>query len=363
LNTYSDLLDSIARIVYGHGLSAAADQVRMAASMALDQLPTMAPWNRYKILSRVHINGVVTGKAEWTDGELVRDGGDWPNWCGNCTIVINGWRCQIRAVGGDTATLSVTPPAHVSGEVSYVLYHDYAKLPDDFIVMDGLHSFDPPLQLEPSDRCEVYRQYGPQLPGAMPNRFAIESEAEGHAIRLYPPPGQRLVLDVMYRRKVVKPVHSGRDAVNTRGTISTDGTSVTGTGTTFRQDMVGRVLRIGDEYAVPTGLDGLAPYADEAVIVSVASPTSLTLSKSVAKYTDVRYCITDILDIDDHMFYLVMALSMQALSQILGKQIEIDVKAAIRDAQAADARQAGPYGGRDTGGVRTMYLTARIGGT
>ena len=361
MTTYSDLLDAIVRVVYGHGLSAAADQVRMAASMAFEQLPMLARWNRYRAYTRLLVNNQVVGRANYSDGTLTLDSGEWPSWAVGCSVMVSNYRCMIASIAGNVATLSVRPSTATSGDVSYALYHDCLDLPADFIVVDSIHSYDPPYQLEPGDRSEVYRDYGPQMPAALPARFTIEPGVANYRLRLFPPPCQRAQLDLIYWRRIKMPVHSGRDAITSRGTIDVTGTSVAGNGTSFRPDMVGAVLRVGDAERIPTGLDGLSPYVAESLIEDVIDTDSMTLVRDVGDFSDVRYCITDVLDIDPHMFFLLMALSMQSLSQILGKKIAVDVDVALREAKAADARQAGIYGGADQGTVRTVYLTSRIG--
>ncbi len=132
----------------------------------------------------------------------------------------------------------------------------------------------------------------------IPFRWTImpSRHAEGRwEIRWIGNPGANRRISFIYLRR---PVDDLRWSGTEPGASSTGGAkiattagsrTVTGTGTSFSQAMVGAWIRIGrrkvNPNSIPSGLDGNDPYMELHQIRSVQSATSLTLTKA-AKYTD-----------------------------------------------------------------------------
>jgi len=341
--TYSDIIDRVSRIVYSYGasygVSASQDQIRTAIADAYHALPLMGSWRRYQTSTRISANGSQSGTATYSSGTLTLDSDTWPSWAENCSIDVNGSRCVVESIDSNTVITLRDNPANCTDdtEYTYILYHDAHQLPSDFVSPLAVFSVSQPREIVPTTPVVAWRMYGGRLAASLPTHYVIE-RADYDWIRLIPPPTSASSYDIHYRRSLTPLVHSGRDEYCTTGTISVSGKSVTGSGTEFSSDMEGAVLRIGRNSSyIPTDSEGFSPYVHESIIGSVTSASVLTLETSIpVNYSDVAYCITSKLDVDYHMYQLLVALTIQKLSQMLGREIPIDVNAALKQALAAD---------------------------
>lgn len=340
--TYSDIIDYVSRIVYSYGasagVSASRDQIRAAISSSYAAIAVKADWRRYQAFVRFNVNNMFTAQAEYTGTTLVLSSGEWPVWCERCTVRISSGSCRIDKRSSNTVvTLESEAPLPVQpGVYTVTVFHDAHKLPGDFLFVNGAFLGTQGCELRPTTHVNAWRMYGRHITGAFPTHFIVETGAKNY-VRLVPPPTGLISVDVFYRRRSRPLVHSGRDEVNSAGKVSVNGTSVTGTDTTFRQDMVGCVLRIGTETDMPTDLDGFYPYQEERLITAVNSATSLTVDSPFdVNHANVMYSVTSQLDIDQHMYDYLVALSVERLSQMLGKQIPVDVEETFKRALSAE---------------------------
>ena len=100
-----------------------------------------------------------------------------------------------------------------------------------------------------------------------------------NVIRFNPPPTTAETFDYAYRRRE----RVLRTLGYTTGTVTTNGTAVTGTSTVFNTAYhPGCVIRFGDTTSVPTGLEGLYPWVEERTIVSVGSTTALVIDSALS---------------------------------------------------------------------------------
>jgi hypothetical protein len=174
----------------------------------------------------------------------------------------------------------------------------------------------------------------------------------GQAIRFTRSPSLAETFDYPYYRSP-RPL---RIYSETAGTVSiaADGVTVTGAGTAFTSRHVGSVIRIGlDGTNIPTGLDGDHPYAEEQVIKSVESATSLTVQSTFSQaLSDVKFRISDPIDINvQTMLSVFRRLCEKALifnKNMQGKAEAIQLaNAELKTAMGSDA----PYYGSDTEGT------------
>ena len=137
------------------------------------------------------------------------------------------------------------------------------------------------------------------------------------------------------------------------GTIVTTASSavVTGTSTAFTSDMKGSVIRVGTSTDNPSGIDGLNPYAEERVIISVDSGTQVTVDSGMDSAASVvKYRISDPIDIDDGVMYEAFMAYCELRLSMLFKDDDIPLKediytGSLRMAMQSDNRSYGESGG------------------
>lgn len=363
--TYSDLLQHVSRTVYGFGAgtgaSASRDQIRSAIQMAYRKLPTYGPWHRYTSLKRFNIKAPVSHSVTVSSDGLTLSSTDgaWPSWAAGNTITLGNTASEVESVSGTDVTLkNPVESSYYGTTATATLYNDRHALPDDFISPSMIALVSPPREIAVVTQTHAARVYRYPRVDSIPDFAYITTTSNGTYINFIPYPTTRLDVDVAYVRKLSAITYSGMDAVDSDGTISISGTSVTGTGTQFSSGMVGAVLRVGTTTDHPTDSAGFTPYVAEAVISSVSSATALTVATSLGTYTDVYYSISSILDVDDHVFSVLLALSLTELSAMIGKQIPTDLRGAILQARAAEAHYTSATTLR--GGRSGMYLVGNI---
>ncbi|MCS7226527.1 MAG: hypothetical protein NZ821_05990 [Gloeomargarita sp. SKYB31] len=115
-----------------------------------------------------------------------------------------------------------------------------------------------------------------------------------------------------------------------------------------------------NDAAVPTGPEGLSPFREERLIDTVVSATQLRVQTPFLEtyMSPVRYAITDVLDVDEHLYQLLTALTMEQLGQMVGKPFAVNVVEAYRAALAADSAQSVSFQQRLGLAPRTIH--ARI---
>lgn len=165
-------------------------------------------------------------------------------------------------------------------------------------------------------------------------------------------------------------------------TVAAGSTTVTGTSTAFADKHVGSILRFssnGTNYPTPPEGDLVAdnPYVAQRTILSVASTTSLTIDSAVSAattYTDVKYTISDPLDVEPFaMLSALERLTVAYLAEDLDRRpaqerlnwkamFERDlIRAKIADNTQRDA--VGPVVDRRFWNLRDWLITESYGGS
>ena len=81
-------------------------------------------------------------------------------------------------------------------------------------------------------------------------------------------------------------------------TVSAASAEVVGVGTSWTDEMVGSILRVGRDTNRPTGRAGDYPYAEERSVKSITDTTHLTLDAAIAtSRAGVAYMIVDPIDL------------------------------------------------------------------
>ena len=343
VRTYADLLDHVARVVWGHGLSASRDMIRTAIGSAYSSLPLLSAWRRYQAVQRLYVAKPQNGLATLTGTTLELTDSSWPTWASGSTIILQGQYCRVATRDSDTElTLGTLPDTSSEGNIPYTLTNDLHRLPDDFLNVRSVYIPHYNIPLAPSSFTDAVNRWGLLGGVAVPTCYWIEHCGSAKYLRVLPPPGSDLRLDVHYQRMPSQLQYTGRDQRDSGGTVSVNGVNVTGTGTSFVPEMVGCVIRIGDGTNPPTGPEGLAPYRAERSIVSVTDATHLKVDRAFSDtYSSVMYSITDVLDIDEYLYQVLVSQSLFHLGSMLGRPIDENSREALRTALAADAVQLG----------------------
>lgn len=232
--------------------------------------------------------------------------GTWPTWAAFGIIQIAGVEYKVVTRSSSSAiilSVNQNPGADVSSGTSYLLYRSDYPLPVDFQSMGVIRNAttDRELWYEEPNEVVGHRYYN--LQPTQPYRYSLLRDPNyvgTIGINIFPPPDQVYHFDYMYRRR------PRQFSVNsyTTGTVTTSGTTLTGTGTTFTSNMVGCVWRSGTSSTVPTGTTGTDPFGNQRIITAYTSATSLTLDQALdSEVSGVKFEISDPIEIEAGAMY------------------------------------------------------------
>ena len=235
--------------------------------------------------------------------EVTIAAGTWPTWAAQGRLKVAGNIYEVdRRVSDTVLTLpeNTNPGADVAALTDYTLYRSGYQLPDDFrqIVMlhddDGLwyNSYISP------DQWATQERYYNRTERPFWWTLLRDPDNDGRWIIQMPGyPSASKELMFIYHAAGRDIVRSGVETSSSVGTITTNATTaITGANTTFTTgpSMVGSYLRVGDATDIPTGEDGLAPFAEQHKILSVESATALTLATATTTSTaSLKYVVSD----------------------------------------------------------------------
>lgn len=367
--TYQDLLEHAAGYGGKDASVTGSSHVRRAVQAAIEDLSSMHEWSYYKSIGRIttvatYNTGTIafdlTGGAN--ERMLTLTGGTWPTWAAFGLVQIGDKVYTADERISDTIlTLrdGNSPSADVASGTAFSIFRDTYPLPDDFrscgdmvaLANGGLIMYRSPQSF--IEQRRVYTGTGRMSQFTIATGQLVDGKL---AATFYPPPDIEYTLEFAYMRSPPAPV---LDEVSD-GTASATaaGTTVTGTSTSFTSRHVGAIIRLGyNAKDKPTGLDGINPYSVERRVLSVESPTSLTVEGAFAETaTRVRYTLSSPVDIErGAMRVLLTRLVEKSLRQ--GSRLEAvsgepsELARAIAAAKEADSR----YYGRQGVFVRRAY--------
>ena len=248
-----------------------------------------------------------TGNA---NGEraLILTGATWPANILHYRIAIGDGNYQVEEQVSSTVIRldkDNNPGADVAAGSTYTAYRASYPVPIDFLRMGRL--FDVQNELEvtmvpPGNRhaSSVYFYDSPDIPWTA----TIHSTGEFYGAMEFvfsPPPSAAREYSFMYLAGG-QPLRTERLST---GTVTTDGTSTVtfSSGVLSDPKHLGAVLRISSNAAdEPTSkfgnIDGTAnPFAYQAIITKVNSATSATVDRTIPTLTNVKYVVSDPVDI------------------------------------------------------------------
>lgn len=364
LHTFHDAIDHLLDHFGGVEQGRNVKMAKRAIFAAYRALPAVYNWSYY------YKRGRISSVAAYTTGTVTYDhtgganerivtlvGGTWPSWAANGILRIGSIDYVVDTRVSDTVlvlSINSNPGDDVTTASSYTLARDSYPLPIDFQSADQLRNATKnwtwPSYVAPGTWLDAHRS----LESANdPRIYTIMADANflgTMAVYFYPPPTSASDFDFLYQRVPI----ALRVADYKTGTVSTSAGSkvITGKGTSFSGDMKGSVIRIGSGTNHPSGLEGLDPFSEQRVIVSVDSETQVTVDTVLANSAgDAKYRVSDYLDIEEGaMFEAFMAYCELRLSMLL-KDDDIPLKediytGALRQAMQADNRSFGDSEGR-----------------
>ena len=311
LVTYSDLIshsvDYLGAVVSGD----ATRDARRAVQAAYRSLATMHNWSYYVTRGRLVTNASYsTGTIEYdhTGGAeemlVTLTDGTFPSWAYLGDMLINGVVYEIASIVNSTSlTLSrnSNPGEDIAAGETYVLYRDTYPLPVDFQAADDftiannsrLLSYVSPNQ---------WLEYGQNSGGVGdPSRYTFRSDPNYYgtmAISFVPAPSGAESYDYIYKRRPRPMMVQEYKAGTATATFAS--ATVTGSGTTWKDNHIGAVMRFSETNDYPTGLTGDNPFEIQRIVASVESETSLTLDRIMPQaFTSCKYTIGDPADIED----------------------------------------------------------------
>lgn len=241
---------------------------------------------------------------------------------------------------------TINPGEDIAAGTSYTLYRDTYPLPDDFLKSDEILSQSSPWfnwYIDPREylSLETTRHWIT----SRPFRWTIMQDATrpgGWCLRVVGHPTSATNLVFQYQRAFKEPVLSGHESFSysTAATITValaqNGYTVTGTGTAFNQKMVNSVLRVSEDGShLPTDNGGAYPFAQELLIRSVESATSLTTWQAASgTVTGRKFVISDPLDMDRTMFNAYLRGCEWQSAVIMGKNVGENART-VREYQTA----------------------------
>ena len=310
--TFADAYDMGAAFLRGHGREASSEVIRRAIQEAHLDIINAHDWTSLEHPGRIHLHAAqTTGTITYTHSTrtLTLSGATWPTWVLDGSLILNSILCQVEAYVSSTVIIldsSLNPGDDLAAETTYRLFCPWYPLPTDFVNFTGPSGRDTwayGQKISMTEMAGYQRNYSTSTGAA--RYYAIgerpNTPAE-KAIYLWPFASTAEPLDFTYNRRPRELQYSGRDAADMAGTITvTSGSNaVTGSSTTFEDQMAGAMILIGrDGTAIPTGRYGLNRFAEQHRIHSITSATALALTANVSQsLSAVKYIITDPIDIE-----------------------------------------------------------------
>lgn len=361
--TFKDAIDHIRDTEFGIAQDGQLTVLKGVVRDAYTDLMSKAKWTFGKMEYSISLN------AYYDTGTVVYDHtgganelmvtittGTWPSWAASGRLRIGTATYEINQRISDTIiTLDsvMNPGEDVASTSDWTLYQTAYDLPDDFGSFAGFitgSDYSSGCYMEPDDwlvQDRVARASGEPFHWTILPSTEAGSESK-FAVRVSGYPTSATTISFLYQQQPTDPVWAGVESVAVVGTIATNGTvTVTGTTTGFVSSMNGAVLRVGDATNVPTGHNGLYPFAEERRIRTVASTTSLTTTVAMTNTASgVKYIISSLIALPQVArlafkagLEYYMACRQKDAGIMFNKQRLYD--RAILDAMAAESRHTG----------------------
>lgn len=350
--TYFDLVESLIVSSYGGPQDAEQRDIRTAIHRAYDELTTIRDWSYYHVHGRIVLQAPYdTGTVTSSGTTVTLTGGTWPSWAASGAYLrVAEEICRV-ASRSSNSVIVLDPGLSLKADVTaqpYTLYRTVYPLPSDFRNLDepsDEYNWWSGLYVTPDQAMKIERVSNSS---GEPYHWTVikDPDSTGWAIKVIGYPTGTETLDFTYRR-TARPIRwSGHEAAARAGTIESV-SDVDGTNTSFQASMVGAILRVGDASTHPGPIESLAPYEQEAKIVSVSDAEELVASPLLTVAAGTKYLITDPIDIAPHMYGAMDSACDYWLSRIRGTGEDKAFSMYQRDLRLAmEQDQLAPLSGR-----------------
>lgn len=363
--TYYDLVQHACNYLGGVNDATNFRKAKGAVSLAYEEMAGLRIWSYFNTRGRIYVNapystGTVT--VDVTGGAYERmvtlASGTWPTWAIQGSLLISNVVYQVATRESSTIitlTRSSVPASDIAAGTSYEIFQNTYPLPTDFVEMGRLYVASYNGRYVEYVSPQEYLNYQSHLSTCSPaNYFTImgSPDYQGAMTLCLPRPSQADVYDYVYKRRPRRMKIYQEKA----GTVTTSGTTVTGTSTAFTSAMRGATIRFGDSTYAPGSLIEEHPYADERTVVAYTSATSLTLDTALTdEVSSVKYTITDPADVEEGamttLLYRMVEEQMRIATRTEPKKEDVRAldmakqKAFAEDSRIVSARSEGgrPY--------------------
>lgn len=324
--TYQDCVEHLITSSFGGPQDAEQRDIRTAVQRAYQEVAWIRDWEFYHTHGRIIFNDDWIGSVTYSSATrtLTKVAGDaFPLDATRFHLRIGDIVCRIQSRTSDTV-LVLDPTLKLTDDIDEAvearLYRSIYPLPVDF------RNIDPPIdesswtgfQYVSQDHA-MKMERADDIAGP-PAYWTVRKDPDslGYAIQVLGYPIQVEALDFTYRRSPRPMRLSGHESASRAGTISISGATVTGSGTSFSSDMVGSVLRVGTAANHPDSFGSMNPFAAEARITAVSNTSTASIDTTLT-YSDVKYVITDPVDMPHGMHNCMLSACEYWLARIRDK--------------------------------------------
>lgn len=337
-------------------------QAKRAVIAAYLRLPSEHQWRYYKRRIIIKTDArYATGTISYdhTGGSSERlvtlSGGTFPENLAYGVLYFNGAHYRVsERLSDTTCTLdSDTNPGEDVSSTSYVWYRDTYPLPTTFIsageVIDtnGGNALTLLNHVDPSSQLWMNRTQSASTTRAYPGWYTIRA-SDDYPNRMVIVFGPFPTHERTYECICTIGPRLLKVYKESAGTVTTSGTSLTGTNTAFSSDHVGSIIRLSNSTIEPTSIIGnadgaLNPYTEELVIKSVTDESNAVLETASSGLSGVAYTISDPIDVDRYSMLTYFQRSMEYEYAVLTKREDSHqrnqrMRTALVQAMSADYR-------------------------
>jgi len=359
--TFDDAVQRLAsRYQFNSTQPVQGGRARDAVRSAYRDMPKTYQWGYLRRRARITTNaaystGTIAIVASTRTVTLTT--GTWPSWAVYGELVVGTAVYKPKSVSGATMILTTDrcPASDVAAGTSYQLQRTTYPLPADYRHLNDLFEVASGFQPAYVPISDVGRIAAWWYTAGMPLQYTTmgsQPEYPGrYTLQLSPAPDTARAYDIIYESSG-RPLGLGEVYATGTASITADGTTITGSGTTFPLNCEGCVIRISrDSNSLPTSPWGSNPCAYEGYITSRVSSTSLTVdTAATATITGSRFTIDDPLDLDQSSMQAAFDLLCQAnfadLSQLpTANDAMAKFRVELQRARASDDRDHRRTGG------------------
>lgn len=309
--THQDVLQYLSDVMQLHSANALPRRAaKVAVRTVYRDLPSFHDWVYYRrrgqiVLSAPYSTGSIafdyTGGAN--ERQVTLTSGTWPTWARYGSILINSVLYKVASRVSDsiiTLDALLSPGADIASGTTYSLMRSQYPLPSGFkkieTLTDAVNNFS--LTYVPPGDVQVRSTM--QREAGQPRIWTIRGIATDYpgqlGIEFHPAASTARTIDYLME---VAPRELSLPSEVDAGTVTSVGTAITGSGTSFPAACVGSTIRFGSDSMSPTSLWGEQPYVHESVITARASTTALTIADAPATdVSGVKYTISDPIDVN-----------------------------------------------------------------